>query len=83
MKFPFKYLGMIIGENPRRVSFWDQVIDKVKSILSIWKEKLLSMACRVCLIKFVITALPLFYLSFFKASISVCNKIRKLQAKFL
>jgi len=31
----------------------------------------------------VITALPLFYLSFFKAPISVCNKIRKLQAKFL
>jgi len=83
MKLPFKYLGMIVGGNPRRASFWDHVIDKVQSRLSRWKGRLLSMAGRVCLIKFVITALPLFYLSFFKASITMCNKIRKLQAKFL
>jgi len=46
------------------------------------KGRLLSMAGRVCSIKSVITTLPLFYVSFFKAPISVCNKIRKLQAKF-
>jgi len=74
---------MTIGGNLKRVSFWNQVINKIKSRLLRWKEKLLSMAGRVCLIKSVITALPLFYLSFFKAPISVCKKTRKLQAKFL
>ena len=44
---------------------------------------MLSMAKRICLIKFVITALPLFYFSFFKAPKAVCNQIRKIQAKFL
>ena len=57
---------MTIRES-KRVSFWDQVINKVKSRLSRWKERLLSMAGRVCLIKSVITTLPLFYWSFFKA----------------
>jgi len=47
------------------------------------RKTILSTTDRICLIKSVITALPLFYLSFFKVLISVCNKIRKLQAKFL
>jgi len=61
MKIPFKYLGIIIGGNPRRVSFWDHVIDRIKHRLLKWKGRLLSMAGRVCLIKFVITSLLLYY----------------------
>jgi len=41
------------------------------------------MAGRICLIKSVINALPLFYFSFFRAPVSVCNQIRSIQAKFL
>jgi len=66
MYFPFKYLGISIGENPRKVNFWRPIIHKIKAKLSMWKGKLLSMAGRLCLIKSVITALPLFYLSFLK-----------------
>ena len=66
MKLHFKYLGMVIEGNPRRVSFWDQVTAKVKSRLSRWKGRLLSMNGRVCLIKNVIIALHLLCLSFFK-----------------
>jgi len=32
MKLPFKYLGMTIGGNPRRVSFWNQVIEKKSNL---------------------------------------------------
>jgi len=83
MVFPFKYLSMSIGGNPRRVEFWKLIIEKIKSRLSTWKGKTLFMARRFCLIKFVLTALSLFYFSFFKASSFVCNMIRKIQAKFL
>jgi len=38
---------------------------------------------RICLIKSVISALPLFYFSFFKAPVGVCNQIRRIHAKFL
>ena len=35
MGIPFKYLEMLIGENPKREVFWILIIDKIKSILSI------------------------------------------------
>jgi len=83
MELPFKYLGIIIGVNPRRITFWNSIVDKIKSRLSSWKGRLLSMAGRICLIKSVITVLPLFHFSFFKAPIAVYNQIRRIQAKFL
>jgi len=83
MEIPFKYLGMKIGGNPRTLAFWKPIIDKIKSRLSTWKGKIISMAGRICLIKFVFNALPLFCFSFFKAPNLVCNIIRRTQAKFL
>jgi len=83
MVFPFKYLSMSIGGNPRRVEFWKPIIEKIKVRLPTWKGKTLSMAGRICVIKFVLTALSLFYFSFFKAPSFMFNMIRKIQAKFL
>jgi len=82
-QIPFTYLGLQIGGNPRRVQFWEPVIEKVKARLSAWKGKCLSFAGRVCLIKSVLTSIPLFYLSFYKAPTSVCNKISSIQRSFL
>ena len=73
MNLPFKYLGMVIGGNPRRCKFWKPIVNKIRSRLSRSKDRLLSMTGRICLIKSVISALPLFYFSFFKAPVSVCN----------
>jgi len=72
-----------LGDNPRRVAFLNPIVDKIKSRLSTWKGRLLSITWRICLIKYVITAQPLFYFSFFKASVVVYNQIRRIQAKFL
>ena len=83
MGLPFKYLGMPIGGNPRRSVFWNPVVEKIRSRLSRWNGRLLSMAGRICLIKFVVNALPLFYFSFFRAPVSVCNHIRCIHAQFL
>jgi len=83
MDIPFTYLGLPIGGNPSRCSFWEPVLSKIRKKLSVWKGKNLSFAGRVCLIKFIINAVPLFFLSFFKAPIRVCKEITKLQKKFL
>jgi len=69
MEFPFKYLGMSTGENPRTVEFWKPIINKIKFRLSTWKGKILSIASKICLIKFVINVLPLFYMFFLRHSI--------------
>ena len=65
------------------VLFWEPVVSKIRKKLFVWKGRNLSFAGRVCLIKSVINAIPLFYLSFFKAPIRVCKEITKLQRKFL
>jgi len=48
-----------------------------------WKGRLLFMVGRLCLVKSVINALPLFYFSFFRASKQVCKTIRSIQINFL
>ena len=83
MDIPFTYLGLPIGGNQARCSFWDPVLSKIRKKLSIWKGRNLSFAGRVCLIKSVINAIPLFFLSFFKVPVGVCKEITKLQRKFL
>jgi len=83
MQIPLKYLGLEIGGNPGKALFWEPVINKINARLSSWKGKFLSMAGRICLIKSVFTFIPLFYLSFFKAPASVCNKIKSIQRSFL
>jgi len=83
MRIPFKYLGLEIGGNPRKVQFWEPIANKKNARLSTWKGRFLSMAGRICLIKSVFTSIPLFYLSFFKAPVLVCNIIKCIQRRFL
>ena len=83
MQVPFKYMGLKVGGNPRRTQFWDPVVDKVRARLSAWKGKCLSLAGRVCLVKSVLTSIPLFYLSIFKSPVSVCKKISSIQRRFV
>ena len=83
MEIPFTYLSLPIGGNQSRCSFWEPVLAKIRKKLSVWKGRNLSFAGRVCLIKSVINAIPLFFLSFFKVPVGVCKEITNLQRKFL
>jgi len=83
MGTPFNYLGLEVGGNPRKKKFWEPVLNKLKSRLSVWKRRFLSMAGRICLIKSVITAILLCYLSLYKAPESVCKSIISIQRRFL
>ena len=66
-----------------KTPFWEPVMHKLKSRLSVWKGRFLSMAGRVCLLKSVISAVPLYYLSLFKAPESVYKSIINTQRRFL
>ena len=83
MGYPFKYLGLEVGGNPGKKAFWEPVLTNLKSRLSAWKGRFLSLAGRSCVIKFVLTVVPLFYLSVFKASESVYKSIICTQRRFL
>jgi len=83
MGHPFKYLGLEVGSNPRKKVFWEPVLNKLKARLSVWKGRFLSLAGRCCVVKSVLTAIPLFYLSVFKAPESVYKSIISIQRNFL
>jgi len=72
---PFVYLGMPIGGNARRLSFWDPLINRIKARLSGWKSKYLSLGGRLVLLKSVLSSLPVYALSFFKAPASIVSSI--------
>jgi len=56
------------------------MVDKFSQKLSLWKNKVLSLAERVCLINSIYSSFPLF---FFKLPNIVGKKIISLQRKFL
>jgi len=80
---PFIYLGLPVGGTHKRSVFWNGVIEKVQARLSRWKERSLSMAGRICLIRSVLSSIPLFFMSLFIMPIGVARKLIKLQRDFL
>nr|ABD32615.1 RNA-directed DNA polymerase, putative [Medicago truncatula] len=72
---PFLYLGMPIGGNPRRLRFWEPIVNRIKSRLSGWNSRFLSFGGRLVLLKSVLTSLPVYAISFFKAPSEPQKKI--------
>ncbi|GJS35690.1 RNA-directed DNA polymerase, eukaryota [Tanacetum coccineum] len=79
---PFQYLGVKIGAPMSRINSWKEVIDKVSSRLSKWKIKTLSCGGRLTLIKSVLNALPLYYMSLYKAPAAVLNELESIRRNF-
>ncbi|KAE8696464.1 hypothetical protein F3Y22_tig00110670pilonHSYRG00065 [Hibiscus syriacus] len=82
-RLPFKYLGIPLGVDPRRVSVWDPVIDKCITKLSRWKSRFLSFVGRIVLINSVLSSLPLYYMSLYSVPKTVLWKIDKIRRDFL
>lgn len=67
----FLYLGLPIGGDCRKLSFSLPLIDCIKRRLSGWKSLFLSMESRLILIKFVMSSIPVYFVSFFKSPSSI------------
>jgi len=80
---PFLYLGIPIGTNPRHSAIWDPVVRKCEGKLARWKQKHVSYGGRVTLINSVLTALPIYFLSFFRIPDKVVDKLINIQRRFL
>jgi len=80
---PFKYLGLPVGVNPRRLSTWEPLLDCLNKRLNSWANKYVSLGGRVVLLNAVLNAIPMFYLSFFKLPMKVWKKVVRIQRQFL
>ncbi|CAJ2667239.1 unnamed protein product [Trifolium pratense] len=81
-KIPFLYLGLPIGGDSRRLGFWKSMLERLKNRLSGWKSRFLSFGGRLVLIKSVLTSLPVYALSFFKAPSGIISSIESLLINF-
>ncbi|KHN44108.1 hypothetical protein glysoja_037995, partial [Glycine soja] len=83
MEIPFQFLGIPLGAKSSSCLVWEPLIKIFESKLSKSKQRALSMAAKVTLINSVLTALPIFLLSFFRIPQKVAHKVRSLQRNFL
>ena len=75
---PFVYLGLPIGGDARRLSFWDPLITRLKFRLSGWKSKHLSFDSRLVLLMYVLSSMSIYALSFFKAPSGIISFIESI-----
>ncbi|GKV33852.1 hypothetical protein SLEP1_g42302 [Rubroshorea leprosula] len=61
--FPFKYLGIPIGGNHRRITMWQPMVESFKRKLESWKGRHLSFSGRITLINSILSSLPVFLMS--------------------
>ncbi|GJY12295.1 hypothetical protein Tco_0381604 [Tanacetum coccineum] len=79
---PFIYLGHPVGKKMRLCGSWDEIVNRVRSRLSAWKAKSLSIGGRLTLIKSVLSSLPIYFLSLFKAPVKVINLLESFRCRF-
>lgn len=81
-KLPTKYLGLPLSNKTLRKKDWIGIIDKVQRRIDGWQVKLLSKRDRLILVNSVLTNLPLYFFSIFKAPKWVVKKIEALRRDF-
>ncbi|GJX59093.1 RNA-directed DNA polymerase, eukaryota [Tanacetum coccineum] len=82
MNLPFKYLGVTVGDHMSRHSAWSIIIQKIRSRLSMWKAKTLSIRGRLTLLKYVLGVVPLYTMSIYKAPKGVLHEMEMIRNKF-
>ncbi|GAU26327.1 hypothetical protein TSUD_56250 [Trifolium subterraneum] len=81
-RLPFLYLGLPIGGDSRKLRFWDPVVSRIRKRLSGWKCKNLSFGGRLILLKFVMSSVPVYFLSFFKAPSGIISSLESMFSHF-
>lgn len=74
--------GSSIRGNPKAITFWDSLIDKILQILDGWKNLFLSLDGRITLKQTYLLHIPNYFLSIFKIPSLVVSTIEKLQRDF-
>ncbi|PNX89313.1 ribonuclease H, partial [Trifolium pratense] len=80
---PFKYLGLPVGANPRRVATWEPMLEKIRRKLNSWGNKFISLGGRIVFLNSVLNSIPIFYMSFMKMLSQVWKKLISVQRDFL
>nr|GEW94630.1 RNA-directed DNA polymerase, eukaryota [Tanacetum cinerariifolium] len=81
MQNQFRYLGVTVGDRMTRIKAWENIIVKLRSRLSKWKVKILSVGGRLALLKSVLGASPIYSMSIFKVPRGMLNTMEAIRNK--
>lgn len=73
---------MPLGENPNLSTFWDPIVEKIEKKFISWRYFYISKGGRLTLTKAILSNLPTYFLSTFKAPMNFLQKYRKTYEKF-
>ena len=76
---PTSYLGPPLGAPHKASGVWDSVEERFRKRLASWKTQYISKGGRITLIRSTLSSLPIYYLSLFRMSQKVCNRLEKIQ----
>ena len=79
---PIRYLGVPLVDCQLRLQDWHPVFEKVETRLGGWQARLMSCGGRLILLKAVLAAIPIFYMSIFKMPASVKRRLEKTMRSF-
>nr|GFC85919.1 RNA-directed DNA polymerase, eukaryota [Tanacetum cinerariifolium] len=79
---PFMYLGTKVGGTMSRVQAWQEVVEKVKTRISKWKMKMLSIGGRLTLLKYVLGSIPIFHMSILRVPSKVLQILESIRGRF-
>ncbi|GJU96065.1 hypothetical protein Tco_1320821, partial [Tanacetum coccineum] len=82
MQKPFRYLRVKVCDCIPRKTAWVDTVHKLRSRLSNWKVKTLSIRGRLTLLKSVLSASPLYNMSIYKVPKGVLKEMEAIRSKF-
>ncbi|GJW23715.1 retrotransposon protein, putative, ty1-copia subclass [Tanacetum coccineum] len=65
-----------------RVQIWNDIVDRIRSWLSKWKMKMLSIGGRLTLVKSVLGSMPIFHMSLFKVPAGILRTLESIRCHF-
>ena len=77
-----KYLGLPTAAGRLTAAQFENIVERSRSFMQGWSQKLMSYAAKEVLLKSVIQALPAYSMSCFKLNKGLCSKLTALMAKF-
>ncbi|GKV29432.1 hypothetical protein SLEP1_g38359 [Rubroshorea leprosula] len=80
---PFLYLGLPVDGKSGNKKYWELVVNKFRTKLTVWKATTLSFEGRLVLLNSVLSALPIFYMSLYLLPNSVIEELIRIQRRFL
>ena len=82
-RLPSTYLGMSLGAPFESAAAWDEIKERFRKRLAMWKRQYISKGGRITLIRNTLSNLPIYFMSIFQLPRVVRMRLEHIQRDFL